>query len=149
MMAHTYVSDLVHCVFSTKLRQDTIPFDMQTRLWSFLGGIARKNGFKAIAIGGTRNHIHTLLSLPATMPIAKAMQLLKGGSSKWMKENGNGKFAWQEAYGAFSVSISQQRATVEYINEQARHHTKRSFEDEFLAFLKKHSIEYDPKYVWG
>ena len=148
-MAHTYISDLIHCVFSTKLRQNTIPSDMQTRLWSFLGGIARKNGFKAIAVGGTRNHIHMLLSLPATMPIAKAMQLLKGGSSKWMNELGNGKFAWQEAYGAFSMGISQQKATVEYINSQQRHHAKRSFEEEFVAFLRKHRIEYDEKYVWG
>ena len=148
-MAHTYVSELIHCVFSTKLRQNTIPSDRQNRLWSFLGGIARKNGFKAIAVGGTRNHVHVLLSLPATVSIAKAMQLLKGGSSKWMNENGNGKFAWQEAYGAFSVSISQQKATVDYINSQAQHHAKRSFEEEFVAFLHKHGIKYDEKYVWG
>ena len=148
-MAHTYISDLIHCVFSTKLRQNIIPSDMQTRLWSFLGGIARKNGFKAIAVGGTRNHIHMLLSLPATMPIAKAMQLLKGGSSKWMNEIGNCKFAWQEAYGAFSVGVSQQKATVEYINSQVRHHANCSFEEEFVAFLRKHHIEYDAGYVWG
>src|SRR4051794_31947684 len=108
-MAHTYVSDLIHCVFSTKLRQNMIPADTQTRLWSFLGGIARKNGFKAIAIGGTQNHVHMLLSLSATMSISKAMQLVKGGSSKWMNEIGKAPFAWQEAYGAFSVSVSQKK----------------------------------------
>jgi REP element-mobilizing transposase RayT len=148
-MAHTYISELIHCVFSTKMRRNTIPSDMLERLWSFIGGIARKNGFKAIAVGGTENHIHVLSSLPATMPVAKAMQLLKGGSSKWMNENGHGKFAWQQAYGAFSVSISQQKCTIDYINSQAQHHAKHSFEDEFLAFLKKHNIEHDPRYVWG
>jgi REP element-mobilizing transposase RayT len=79
---------------------------------------------RAIAIGGTENHVHILLSLPATLPLAKAMQLLKGGSSKWMNDNGSGDFAWQEGYGAFSVGISQQAKTTAYINSQAEHHRK-------------------------
>jgi putative transposase len=148
-MSHTYVSHLVHCMFSTKERRNLIPTDKQPRLWSFLGGIARKNGFKAVAVGGTENHLHVLLSLPATMPLAKAMQLVKGGSSKWMNETSDGRFAWQEGYGAFTVGISQQTHTIRYINSQAEHHRKRNFEEEFLAILKKHGIEYDPKYVWG
>jgi putative transposase len=71
-VSHTYVSDLVHCVFSTKDRRNTIEQDKQTQLWSYLGGIARKNGIKAIAVGGTSNHIHILLSLPATLPLAQS-----------------------------------------------------------------------------
>lgn len=148
-MSHTYVSDLVHCVFSTKERRNLIPAEKQSRLWSFLGGIARKNGFKAIAVGGTQNHLHVLLSLSATITLAKAMQLIKGGSSKWMNETGDGRFAWQEGYGAFTVGISQQAKTIRYINTQAEHHEKRNFEEEFLAILEKHGIEYDPKHVWG
>jgi REP element-mobilizing transposase RayT len=148
-MSHTYVSDLVHCVFSTKERRNSIAPDKQLQLWSYLGGIARKNGFKAVAIGGTENHIHILLSLPATMPLAKAVQLIKGGSSKWMNDTGGRRFAWQEGYGAFTVGISQQPHTIAYINSQAEHHKEHSFEEEFLAFLQKHAIDYDPKYVWG
>jgi REP element-mobilizing transposase RayT len=145
---HTYVSDLVHCVFSTKLRRNLIPPEMQPDLWAFLGGIARKNGFKALIVGGTENHCHVLLSLPASMPLAKAMQLLKGGSSHWMNEHRRG-FAWQEGYGAFTVRISQREDTIAYIRSQAEHHRKRSFEEEFVAFLKKHGVEYDPQHVWG
>jgi putative transposase len=148
-MAHTYVSDLVHCVFSTKLRRKIIPADAQDQLWAFLGGIARNNGFKALIVGGTRDHIHILLSLPATIPLAKAMQLLKGASSKWMNENHTKQFAWQEGYGAFTVGVSQKAGTIAYIQNQAEHHHKRSFEEEFVAFLRKHQIDYDPKYVWG
>ena len=148
-MSHTYVSDLVHCVFSTKDRRNAIKPEKLTNLWSYLGGIARKNGFKALAIGGTENHVHILLSLPATMPLAKAMQLLKGGSSKWMNDAGDEAFSWQEGYGAFTVGISQQAKTTAYINSQADHHRKHPFEEEFLAFLKKHALDYDPKYVWG
>jgi putative transposase len=147
-MAHTYLSHLVHCVFSTKERRSLIRGEMQARLWAFLGGIARKNGFQTLAAGGTDNHVHVLIALPATMPLAKAVQLLKGGSSKWMNEISRG-FAWQEGYGAFSVGISQVPDTVAYINAQAAHHAKRDFQGEFLAFLKKHGIDYDPRYVLG
>lgn len=105
-MMHSYMSGLVHCVFSTKERRNAIAPQKLTKLWSYLGGIARNNGFKVIAIGGTENHVHLLLSLPATMPLAKATQLLKGGSSKWMNNTGHANFAWQEGYGAFRVGIS-------------------------------------------
>lgn len=148
-MSHTYISNLVHCVFSTKLRRNLIPAEIQPELWSFLGGIARKNGFKALMVGGTENHVHILLSLQATMPVAKALQLVKGASSRWMKEKHSRDFAWQEGYGAFTIGISQKNHTMEYIRTQAEHHRKRSFEEEFVAFLKKHGIEYDPQHVWG
>jgi putative transposase len=148
-MSHTYVSDLVHCVFSTKERQNLIRAEIQPDLWSFLGGIARKNGFKALIVGGIENHVHALLSLPATMPLAKALQLMKGASSRWMNEEHRRGFAWQQGYGAFTVGVSQVQDTIAYIGSQAEHHRRRSFEQEFVAFLKKHRIEYDPKYVWG
>ncbi len=148
-MSHTYVSELVHVVFSTKNRRNTITLDLQDRLWSFLGGIARKNAFKTIAVGGIENHVHLLLSLPATIPLSKAVQLLKAGSSKWLNETPGRHFEWQQGCGAFTVGISQQDQTVAYINSQAEHHKKRSFEEEFVAFLKKHNIDYDPQYVFG
>jgi len=131
-MAHTYVSGLVHCVFSTKLRRNLIKPEFQPDLWAFLGGIARKNKFKALIIGGTENHVHILLSLPADMPLAKAMQLMKGASSRWMNETHTKNFAWQEGYGAFTVGISQKANTIAYIQSQAEHHRKRSFEEEFM-----------------
>jgi putative transposase len=148
-MSHTYISDLVHCVFSTKERRNLIRPEIQSDLWAFLGGIARKNGFKALIVGGTENHVHVLLSLPTQMPLAKAMQLIKGVSSHWMNENHAKGFAWQQGYGAFTVGISQKDDTIAYIQSQAEHHRKRSFEEEFVAFLKKHNVEYDPRYVWG
>jgi len=148
-MSHTYVSHLVHCVFSTKLRRNLIAPEIQPELWAFLGGIARKNRFKALIVGGTENHVHILLSLQATMPVAKALQLVKGGSSRWMNEQHTRDFAWQEGYGAFTIGISQKNHTIAYIQSQAEHHRERSFEEEFIGFLKEHGIEYDPQYVWG
>ena len=105
---------------------------------------------KALAIGGTRDHIHALLSLPATMSFAKAVQSIKGGSSKWIHDAfvKYKKFGWQEGYGAFSVSASQMSRTVAYINNQKEHHRKRTFEEEFIELLDKHGVEYDRKYVF-
>ncbi|MGI9104316.1 MAG: IS200/IS605 family transposase [Terriglobales bacterium] len=148
-MAHTYVSGFVHYVFSTKDRQKCIGDEMQPKLWAYIGGIARQNGMKALAVGGMQDHAHALLSLTGTIAIAKAAQLVKGGSSKWVNEHPGPESHWQDGYGAFTVSVSQVDATIEYILNQAEHHQKRSFEEEFIALLKKHHVDYDPRYVWG
>jgi len=105
---------------------------------------------KALAIGGTTDHLHALLSLPGMMSFAKAVQLIKGGSSKWINDTfpGAKKFAWQEGYGAFSVSASQVPKTIAYINNQKEHHRKKTFQEEFLELLTKHGIEYDQRYVF-
>ncbi|HKR02388.1 MAG TPA: IS200/IS605 family transposase, partial [Pyrinomonadaceae bacterium] len=150
-MPHSYISCLLHCVFSTRQRQKIIPPDLQQRLWPFIGGIAHENRMKALAVGGTEDHIHVLLSLPATLPPAKAIQLIKAGSSKWVHESfpAHRNFAWQEGYGAFSVGLSQIETTIAYIRNQKEHHRKKTFEEEFLAFLEKHGIAYDERYVLG
>ena len=129
-MAHSYVSNLMHCVFSTKERLTLITPELESRLWPYLGGIARENKMKAIAIGGTADHVHALLSLPGAVSFAKAVQLIKGGSSKWVHDTFREyrKFAWQEGYGAFSVSSSQIDQTVAYIQRQKEHHRKRDFQ---------------------
>jgi putative transposase len=149
-MPHSYVNNLMHCVFSTKDRLPTISPELESRLWPYLGGIARENGMKAIAIGGTTDHVHALLSLPAMMSFAKAVQLIKGGSSKWVHDTFSEyrKFGWQEGYGAFSVSSSQAQKTIAYIQRQKEHHHKKSFQDEFIDLLEKHGIKYDRRYVF-
>ncbi len=150
-MAHSYTKIMVHYIFSTKNRQKVITSDLEPRLWEYMGGIARKNDMKALAIGGIENHVHQLLSLPPTLAISKAIQLIKGGSSKWVHDTfpAHKDFEWQEGYGAFSVSMSRVEDTVSYIKNQKEHHRRRSFQEEYLDFLKKHSIEYDERYVWG
>lgn len=99
----------------------------------------------AIEIGGVEDHIHVLLSLPSTLSISKAIQLLKGNSSKWVHETfpDQRAFEWQEGYGAFSIGVSGIGATVD--RKQAKHHRARSFKEEFIEFLKKHNIPYEDK----
>src|SRR5436309_8368184 len=128
----SYISSYFHCVFSTKERRPFITPALRERLWPFLGGIARQNKMTAIEIGGVADHVHILLSLPSTMSIAKAIQLIKGNSSKWVHEEfpSHRDFEWQEGYGAFSIGIGDVDRTVKYILNQRAHHRKRSFMDE-------------------
>ena len=141
-VSHSYICCLVHVVFSTAQRRPLISEQIRDRLHAYLGGIARENGMAAIAVGGVADHVHILLSLPRTNSVAKAVQLLKGGSSKWLNDNftGPGQFAWQEGYGAFSIGISQREKTVAYIKSQADHHKRITFAEEFAKFLVAHGI---------
>ena len=149
-MAHTYTNILVHYVFSTKGRQNIITPEIQERLWSFMGGIARENEMVPVIVGGMSDHVHILVSLPATLSISKGIQLIKGASSKFVNENFSGpeKFQWQSGYGGFSVSISHRQDTIAYIQNQVEHHRTRTFQEEFITILKKHHIEYDERYIW-
>jgi len=144
-MAHTYASNFIHCVFSTKDRLPLIPAARTAELHAYLGGIARGEGFSLMAAGGTANHVHLLFALPASYSLAHAVQKLKGSSSRWM---GSG-FSWQEGYGAFSVSPSQIEVVTRYIESQEAHHRKRNFEQEFVALLRNCGIAYDERFVFG
>ncbi len=150
MRAMSYVSSYYHCVFSTKERRPLIPPSLRERLWPYLGGIAREHRIAAIEIGGTSDHVHILLSLPSTLAIAKALQLIKGGSSKWVHDTfpEHRLFRWQVKYGAFGVSVSLLEKIVQYIRSQEAHHRKMTFQEEFLALLKRHRITYDERYLW-
>lgn len=150
-MSHSYSSCLIHYVFSTKERKNLIASAFRERLWPYIGGIARENGMKALGVGGTENHVHALVSLPSTLSLAKAIQLLKGGSSKWIHDTfpEARTFTWQEGYGAFSIGVSAVEDTLAYIRRQEEHHKTRSFEDEFIAMLERHGIEYDPRHIFG
>ena len=142
---HSFVSCLMHCVFSTKERRRLITPVLQDRLYPYLGGIARENKMKALSIGGVEDHVHALVSIPSTISIAKAVQLLKGNSSKWIHETFPNQrlFEWQEGYGAFSISVSGLEDMKRYIQSQKQHHANLSFREELIVFLEKHGIEHE------
>ena len=150
-VANTYTALHYHIVFSTKNRQPLIGAQVRERIWAFLGGIAREDDMRALGIGGTADHIHLLIIAPASLALSKMVQLLKGGSSKWIHETfpQMHNFAWQDGYGAFTVSRSQIPEIIRYIQGQPEHHRAKTFQEEYLDFLEKNGIEYDKRYVWG
>ena len=142
-MSPTHTCNLVHCVFGTKDRANLIA--EPERLWQYVGGIARQKNVLLLAVSGTENYLHLLISLPPTMTLAEVVQDIKGNTSKWLGP----RFAWQEGYSAFSVSQSPRQRVIDYIDGQAEHHKKWSFEQEYLALLKKSGIAYDERFVLG
>lgn len=135
-MAHSYTRNHVHLVFSAKERRNLIPAEMKPQLWAYLAGICKSFEAVLVVIGATENHVHLLFHLPPKVALAKAVQLLKANSSKWMGKQ-RIRFAWQEGYAAFSVSSSDLDPVARYIRNQETHHRKLNFEDEFCGLLQK------------
>ena len=150
-MANTYTSIHLHLVFSTKNRERWITPDIEQSVWSYMGGICRTHGVKALHIGGVEDHIHLLISLPTTMALSEWMRRLKGESSKWISSQWPSmkSFAWQDGYGAFSVGQSQLPDTIQYITRQREHHAKSSFEKEYRKFVTTHNLPVDDRYLLG
>ena len=146
-MSHSYAQNHIHLVFSTKNRLKLISKDLQPRLWAYVAGICKNQNMLAFAVGGIDDHIHVLFRLPPTITLVRAVTLIKSNSSKWIREKGI-KFSWQEGYGAFSVSSSNVSTVIKYIDNQETHHRKFTFEQEFIAMLKKHGIPYDSENVF-
>jgi putative transposase len=140
----------VHIVFSTKERYPFIRPNMESELFAYMGDTIKRIGGIPHLINGTADHVHLLSSLPRTVALSKYIEEIKRNSSRWIKTKDNDyqKFAWQNGYGAFSVSSSQKESVIRYIAGQKEHHRDITFKDEFLAFLKKYNIEYDEQYLW-
>jgi putative transposase len=149
-MAHTFTSLLTHVVFSTSERRPFLSEAMRPDAHAYIGGILRKLRAVPIAIGGTSNHVHLLLRLPADLALADCLRVVKTNSSRWIKERWPERclFSWQSGYGAFTVSESNRGAVIPYIQRQEHHHGSISFQEEFLALLKRHGVEFDESYVW-
>jgi putative transposase len=150
-MPQSLANIMIHLVFSTKNRTEWIVPDLERQLYAYLKGIADNIKTPIIEMGGMPDHIHMLIHLPRTLTLSEAVQQLKIGSSRFIKERGPGpasNFAWQRGYGAFSVSPSQKIPVTEYIRSQKEHHQNRSFQDEYRALLTKHEMIFDEKYVW-
>lgn len=147
-MAQSLANVLLHLIFSTKNREALIAPDMTPKVHRYISGILENLGTPSVQIGGTRDHVHVLLSMSRTLTIAKVVEEAKKGSSKWMKGGGVGSFTWQAGYAVFSLSESQKAAVVRYIQRQEEHHRRVSFQDEVRRFLVQHGVSYDERYVW-
>ena len=149
-MPQSLVKNYMHITFSTKNRYPFIDKSIQEELFSYLGGICKNLECNPLIVGGHQDHIHILCLLSRKIALMKLIEELKTHSSKWIKTKGQQyqKFYWQNGYGGFSIHPAQIDVVKDYISTQNEHHKKKSFKDEYLAFLKEYNINYDERYVW-
>jgi REP element-mobilizing transposase RayT len=150
-MASTFTTILLHIVFSTKNRANLIAADVQPKLHDYLAGIVNNLACRLLAIGGTANHVHMLVSLSKAASVVSLMETVKKESSKWVKTQGPGfgDFYWQQGYGAFSIGQSAVDSLRRYIARQPEHHRTVSFEDELRTMLRKYNMPFDERYMFG
>ena len=146
-MPNTYVHLRYHLVFSTKYRMPVITGELRSALYDYMGGVLRGYGGILLAVGGMPDHVHLLAGWGTTLSVAEMLKRLKGASSHWVSDRPDAPpgFAWQEGYGAFTVSASQEATVKKYILNQEAHHRKVTFLEEFMTLLKKHGVDFDPK----
>lgn len=149
-MAHTFTHLLTHIVFSTKDRAPMLDAELKPRLFSYMGGIIRELGGQVMLINGPTDHVHILTTIPARISLSDFMRDLKANSSSWVHKEFPPRrtFGWQTGYGAFAVSHSNLEPVKEYIRNQEEHHRRLTFKEEFEAFLKRHEMAYDERYLW-
>jgi REP element-mobilizing transposase RayT len=149
-MGQSLVKNYIHIVFSTKNRIALIKPPFEKELHAYLGGVCKKLDCQPIKVGGYTDHIHILCMLSKKITLMKLLEELKSHSSKWMKTRDITlkKFYWQDGYGAFSVNPTDVEKIISYIENQHEHHRKKTFQEEYRAFLKKYNVEYDERYVW-
>ncbi|MBS1681334.1 MAG: IS200/IS605 family transposase [Bacteroidetes bacterium] len=149
-MGQSLVKNYLHIVFSTKHRKEIIHPPVEEELHAYLGGICKDLECTPVIVGGYTDHIHILCMLSKKIALMKLMEELKSHSSKWIKTKAESlrNFYWQDGYGAFSVNPSEVDTVVQYIANQKEHHAKKTFQDEYRAFLKKYNVTYDERYVW-
>ena len=149
-MGNTFSQIYIQVVFAVTGRMSLITKDYKEELHKYITGIVRNKGQKLISINGISDHLHILIGLRPAMALADLVRDVKSDSSDWVnrKKLSRGKFAWQEGYGAFSYGHSQLDMIIRYIQNQERHHKRRSFKDEYLTLLKKFEIEFKEEYVF-
>lgn len=150
-MANTLVKLNVHIVFHVKSTGIKMRDKDLKRIFSYIGGIINGIGGIAIEVGGINNHVHIVTSLPKTKSLSDFVRTIKADSSRWIKsiDKYYERFAWQEGYGAFSISPSVLNRTIKYVRNQSTHHKVTTFQDEYKSFLKEYEIQCDEKYLFN
>jgi REP element-mobilizing transposase RayT len=148
-MPSSWTQNIYHAVFSTKHRAATLTPEVEERLYPFVGGILKERRCIPIAINGTADHLHFLTIYPSDLSHADMLRHVKKRSSEWIHGTfaGMREFAWQEGYGGFTVSKSAMDEVAEYIRAQKEHHKGFDSLAEFKELLRRHGIEFDPKYL--
>ena len=149
-MASALVKINVHIIFHVKSNGIRMRENDLKRIFSYIGGIINGIGGVTMDVGGVADHIHIVASLPKNKSLSDFVKVIKSDSSRWIKsiDSYYDKFAWQEGYGAFSVSPTLLDKTINYVKNQSNHHKTMSFQDEYKSFLKAYGVQYDERYVF-
>lgn len=149
-MPQSIAYNYLHITFSTKYQEPLIDEAIEEELFKYIGGICKNLECNPIKVGGYRDHIHILCILSRKIALMKLLEEIKSHSSKWIKTKGDQykNFYWQRGYGSFSVNPAEIDVVIRYIENQAEHHKKKTFQEEYVAFLKKYNAEYDERYLW-
>ena len=140
----------IHLVFSTKNRERIITDDVRSPLHAYMATVLQNLACAPVLINSVEDHAHLLFDLARTISISQAVEDVKKSSSKWIKTQGPefAGFAWQAGYGAFAVSESNVETVRAYIANQREHHRTKTFQEEYRAFLERHNVAFDERYVW-
>lgn len=149
-MANTYTQIHIQTVFAVQNRECIIRDTWKEELYKYISGIVQSNNHKLLSINGMPDHIHILFGLRPSQSIAELMQDVKGGSSKWINDRKlvQGKFSWQEGYGAFSYSKAEVPTIIQYIVDQTVHHKRKTFSEEYYDLLKQFEVDFDNRYIF-
>jgi len=149
-MANTYTQIHIHTIFAVQNRDCLIEPHWKPELYKYITGIVQKNKHKLLAINGMPDHLHVLFGMRPVQSLSDLLQDIKGSSSMWINESRfvRNRFSWQEGYGAFSYGRSQLQAVISYIEDQEKHHKKKTFIEEYIEFLKRFNVSYDERYIF-
>jgi putative transposase len=148
-MPQTLTNLLVHIVFSTKLRRPFITPEIEPELFAYFSALCAERGTPCLAVGGTNDHVHLLISHSRTKALSDIVRDLKAYSSNWLKTRGPAfrEFSWQDGYGGFSIGQSGVAALRRYIRDQRTHHQTRSFSDEYRLLLRRYEVAFDERFL--
>ena len=149
-MANTFSQIYIQTVFAVSNRESLIKPNFKEELYKYITGIVKNQGQKLISINGIPDHVHILIGLKPAMALADLVKEMKADSSNFINKRRlvHGRFSWQEGYGAFSYGHSQLDTIISYIHNQEKHHSRRSFKDEYLMLLRKFDIGFEEKYIF-
>ena len=149
-MANTYTQIHIQTVFSVQNRDCLIEPDWKDELYKYITAIVQNNGHKLLIINGMPDYIHLFFGFRTTQSLSDLMQEVKEDSSKWINERKftKQKFSWQAGYGGFSYSRSHVERVIRYIQNQERHHQKKTFLEEYKEMLVAFGIEYDQQFLF-
>ncbi len=150
-MANTYTQIYIQIVFAVQGRQCLIPEVHREELYKYTTGIVRNREQKLIAINGMADHVHVFVGMTPTIAVSDLARDVKAGSSGFINEKRwmRGKFSWQEGFGAFSYSHADIDRVAKYINNQAEHHKKQTFREEYEMLLKEFAVDFNEKYLFA